>query len=103
MRPLGALLFGLLSDRYGRRIPLMLNVLYFFVIEVLCGFSPNYTFFLIMRALFGIDMGGEWGVGASLAMEAEESAHDQEECEVGRETAEHFNDGEIEDVEHERN
>jgi SHS family lactate transporter-like MFS transporter len=70
MRPLGALLFGLLSDRYGRRIPLMLNVLYFSIVEVLCGFSPNYTFFLVMRALFGIGMGGEWGVGASLVMEA---------------------------------
>jgi len=70
MRPLGALLFGLMSDRYGRRVPLMLNVLYFSIIEVLCGFSPNYTFFLVMRALFGIGMGGEWGVGASLAMEA---------------------------------
>src|SRR3982074_3745212 len=65
MRPLGALIFGLLSDRFGRRVPLMLNVLYFSLIEVLCGFSPNYTFFLIMRALFGIGMGGEWGVGAS--------------------------------------
>src|SRR6266404_5067166 len=43
MRPLGALIFGLLSDRYGRRIPLMINVIYFSVIEVLCGFSPNYT------------------------------------------------------------
>jgi SHS family lactate transporter-like MFS transporter len=70
MRPVGALLFGLLSDRYGRRIPLMLNVIYFSVVEVLCGFSPNYKFFLVMRALFGIGMGGEWGVGASLAMEA---------------------------------
>lgn len=70
MRPVGALLFGLLSDRYGRRVPLMLNVLYFSVIEVLCGFSLNYTFFLILRGLFGIGMGGEWGVGASLAMEA---------------------------------
>jgi SHS family lactate transporter-like MFS transporter len=70
MRPLGAVLFGLLADRYGRRIPLMANVLYFSVIELLCGFSPNYTFFLLMRALFGIGMGGEWGVGASLAMEA---------------------------------
>ncbi len=70
MRPLGALLFGLLADRFGRRIPLMANVIYFSVIEVLCGFSPNYTFFLVMRALFGIGMGGEWGVGASLAMEA---------------------------------
>ena len=70
MRPVGALLFGLLSDRYGRRIPLMINVIYFSAIELLCGFSPNYTFFLIMRALFGIGMGGEWGVGASLVMEA---------------------------------
>lgn len=69
MRPLGALVFGLLSDRYGRRVPLMLNVIYFSAIELLCGFSPNYTFFLIMRALFGIGMGGEWGVGASLVME----------------------------------
>jgi MFS transporter, SHS family, lactate transporter len=69
-RPLGALLFGLLSDRYGRRIPLIANVLYFSVIEVLCGFAPNYKIFFILRALFGIGMGGEWGVGASLAMEA---------------------------------
>jgi MFS transporter, SHS family, lactate transporter len=70
MRPVGALLFGLLADRYGRRIPLIGNVIYFSVVEVLCGFSPNYTFFLVMRALFGIGMGGEWGVGASLVMEA---------------------------------
>jgi SHS family lactate transporter-like MFS transporter len=70
LRPIGALLFGLLADRYGRRIPLMANVIYFSVIELLCGFSPNYTFFLVMRALFGIGMGGEWGVGASLVMEA---------------------------------
>jgi SHS family lactate transporter-like MFS transporter len=70
MRPVGALLFGLLADRYGRRFPLMANVIYFSIIELLCGFSPNYTFFLVMRALFGIGMGGEWGVGASLAMEA---------------------------------
>ena len=70
MRPIGALLFGLLADRYGRRIPLMANVIYFSLIELLCGFSPNYTVFIILRALFGIGMGGEWGVGASLAMEA---------------------------------
>ena len=70
MRPIGAVLFGLLADRYGRRIPLMANVIYFSLIELLCGFSPNYTFFLVMRALFGIGMGGEWGVGASLVMEA---------------------------------
>ena len=70
MRPIGAIVFGLLADRYGRRIPLMINVIFFSVIEVLCGFSPNFTFFLVMRALYGIGMGGEWGVGASLAMEA---------------------------------
>jgi MFS transporter, SHS family, lactate transporter len=70
MRPVGALIFGLLADRYGRRIPLMANVIYFSIIELLCGFAPNYTIFLILRALFGIGMGGEWGVGASLAMEA---------------------------------
>jgi SHS family lactate transporter-like MFS transporter len=69
-RPLGALLFGLLADRYGRRIPLMANVVYFSAIEVLCGFAPNYTTFLVLRALYGIGMGGEWGVGASLAMES---------------------------------
>jgi SHS family lactate transporter-like MFS transporter len=69
-RPLGALLFGLISDRYGRRIPLMGSVIYFSVVEVLCGFAPNFTVFFLLRALFGIGMGGEWGVGASLAMEA---------------------------------
>jgi SHS family lactate transporter-like MFS transporter len=70
MRPVGALLFGLLADRYGRRVPLMCNVIYFSLIELLCGFAPNFTIFFILRALFGIGMGGEWGVGASLAMEA---------------------------------
>ncbi len=70
LRPVGAFLFGLLADRYGRRIPLMANVIYFSIIELACGFAPNYTVFLILRALFGIGMGGEWGVGASLAMEA---------------------------------
>ncbi len=70
MRPVGAIVFGLLADRFGRRVPLMANVIYFSLIELLCGFSPNYTVFLVLRALFGIGMGGEWGVGASLAMEA---------------------------------
>jgi SHS family lactate transporter-like MFS transporter len=70
MRPLGALLFGLLADRYGRRIPLMANVIYFSIIELACGFAPNFTVFLVLRGLFGIGMGGEWGVGASLAMES---------------------------------
>src|SRR6266436_7055260 len=70
MRPLGALLFGVLADRFGRRIPLMANVIYFSIIELLCGFALSFNAFLILRALFGIGMGGEWGVGASLAMEA---------------------------------
>jgi SHS family lactate transporter-like MFS transporter len=70
MRPVGAIIFGLLADRYGRRRPLMANVIFFSVIELLCGFAPNYTVFLILRTLYGIGMGGEWGVGASLAMEA---------------------------------
>ena len=68
-RPIGALIFGLMADRYGRRLPLMVNLVFYSVIEVLSGFAPNYTVFLILRALFGIGMGGEWGVGASLAME----------------------------------
>src|SRR6266404_2073842 len=68
-RPVGALIFGLMADRYGRRLPLMLDLVFYSVIEVLSGFAPNYTCFLILRALFGIGMGGEWGVGASLAME----------------------------------
>ena len=69
LRPVGAVVFGLLADRYGRRKPLMANVVFFSVIGLLCGFAPNYTFFLILRAIYGIGMGGEWGVGASLAME----------------------------------
>jgi SHS family lactate transporter-like MFS transporter len=70
MRPVGALIFGLLSDRYGRRKPLMANVVFFSVVEALCGFAPSYTVFLVLRAIYGIGMGGEWGVGASLAMES---------------------------------
>src|SRR5580658_9365030 len=68
-RPVGAFLFGLLADRYGRRLPLMIDLVFYSVVEVLTGLAPNYTAFLILRALFGIGMGGEWGVGASLAME----------------------------------
>ncbi len=69
-RPIGAFVFGLLSDRFGRRIPLVATIVYFSLIEVGCGFAPNYAVFLVLRALFGIGMGGEWGVGASLVMEA---------------------------------
>jgi SHS family lactate transporter-like MFS transporter len=70
MRPVGAVLFGLLADRYGRRKPLMANVVFFSLMELLCGFAPNYTVFLVLRTIFGIGMGGEWGVGASLVMES---------------------------------
>src|ERR1700681_4162330 len=68
-RPVGALLFGFLGDRFGRRIPLMVDIIFYSVIEMLTAFSPNFTIFLIVRALFGIGMGGEWGLGASLLME----------------------------------
>jgi MFS transporter, SHS family, lactate transporter len=68
-RPIGAFLFGLLADRYGRRLPLMLDLIFYSLVEVATGFSPNFTTFLVLRSLFGIGMGGEWGVGASLAME----------------------------------
>ena len=68
-RPVGAFLFGLLADRYGRRLPLMIDLIFYSVIEVATAFAPSYTAFLVLRALFGIGMGGEWGVGASLAME----------------------------------
>jgi MFS transporter, SHS family, lactate transporter len=68
-RPVGAFIFGLLADRYGRRLPLMIDLVFYSIVEVLSGLAPNYTTFVILRALFGIGMGGEWGVGASLAME----------------------------------
>src|SRR6266545_3156693 len=68
-RPVGAFIFGLLADRYGRKLPLMADLVFYSVIEVLSGLAPNYTTFLVLRALFGIGMGGEWGVGASLVME----------------------------------
>jgi SHS family lactate transporter-like MFS transporter len=68
-RPVGAFVFGLLADRYGRRVPLMINLVFYSVVEVLTGLAPDFTTFLVLRALFGIGMGGEWGVGASLAME----------------------------------
>lgn len=73
MRPVGAVIFGLLTDRYGRRIPLIANVIFFSLIELLCGFAPNYTVFLVLRILYGIGMGGEWGVGTSLVMESTSS------------------------------
>jgi MFS transporter, SHS family, lactate transporter len=68
-RPVGALVFGLLADRYGRRMPLILDLIFYSIIEVLTGLAPNFTTFLVLRALFGIGMGAEWGLGASLTME----------------------------------
>jgi MFS transporter, SHS family, lactate transporter len=68
-RPVGALLFGLLADRYGRRLPLMANVLFYSIVELACGLAPNFGVFLALRVLYGVGMGGQWGVGASLAME----------------------------------
>jgi len=68
LRPVGAFLFGGIADRYGRRIPIVVNLCFFAVVELATGFAPNFTF-LILRGLFGIVMGGQWGVGVSLAME----------------------------------
>jgi SHS family lactate transporter-like MFS transporter len=68
-RPVGAFIFGLLADRYGRKIPLMADLVFYSVVEVLTGLAPNFGTFLVLRALFGIGMGAEWGVGASLVME----------------------------------
>ena len=70
MRPLGALFFGSLADRFGRKRPLIVCILYFSLCTVLSGLSPNFTIFVICRALYGIGMGGYWGIGASYAMES---------------------------------
>jgi MFS transporter, SHS family, lactate transporter len=69
MRPIGAFIFGLLGDRFGRRIPLMIDIIFYSAMELLTAFSPSYTWLLVFRALYGIGLGGEWGLGASLAME----------------------------------
>src|SRR5579863_2167708 len=70
MRPIGAYLFGRAADRWGRRPALMVDVLLYSIIEFASGFSPNLTTLLVLRAAYGIAMGGEWGVGASLTMES---------------------------------
>src|SRR5690349_5827196 len=69
MRPVGALLFGLWADRVGRRIPLMVDVTFYSIVGFLCAFAPNFTVLIVLRVLYGIGMGGEWGLGAALAME----------------------------------
>jgi len=68
-RPVGALVFGMLADRFGRKPILMINILSFSVIELACAFAPSLAVLMVLRALFGIAMGGEWGVGAALAFE----------------------------------
>ena len=73
-RPIGAFLFGALADRFGRRIPLMIDIILYSVLELASGFAPTLTAFLILRALFGVAMGGEWGLGASLALESTPAA-----------------------------
>ncbi len=70
MRPIGAFLFGRAADRWGRRPTLMVDVLLYSAIELASGFAPSLTALLILRAIYGIAMGGEWGVGASLTMES---------------------------------
>ena len=70
MRPVGAFVFGLLADRYGRRKLLIANILFYSIIEICSGLAPTYSVFLVTRLLYGIGMGGEWGVGASLALES---------------------------------
>jgi len=69
MRPVGAILFGLMADRFGRRPTLMIDIIAYSVFELASAFAPSLKVFLIMRAFFGIAMGGEWGVGAALAFE----------------------------------
>ena len=69
IRPVGAFIFGRLADRFGRRPVLMFDVLCYSALAFASAFAPNFTVFLILRGLFGIAMGGEWGVGSSLTME----------------------------------
>src|SRR5271170_5497758 len=70
MRPIGAYIFGRAADRFGRRPTLMVDVLLYSIIEFASGFAPSLTVLLVLRAIFGVAMGGEWGVGASLTMES---------------------------------
>jgi SHS family lactate transporter-like MFS transporter len=68
-RPIGALIFGRLADRYGRRPVLMFNILCYSVIELASAFAPSLPVMFALRALYGVAMGGMWGVAASLVFE----------------------------------
>jgi MFS transporter, SHS family, lactate transporter len=68
-RPVGAFLFGALADRIGRKRTLILNILCYSAVELSCAFAPSLSWLLVLRALFGIAMGGVWGVGAALTFE----------------------------------
>ena len=69
-RPIGAFIFGLLADRYGRKPVLIANITFYTLMEILSGFAPTYSAFFALRLLYGVGMGGNWGVGASLALES---------------------------------
>lgn len=70
MRPIGALIFGIMADRFGRRIPMTINIVFYAIASALSGLAPSYGWFLVLRGLFGIGMGGQWGIGASLVLES---------------------------------
>jgi SHS family lactate transporter-like MFS transporter len=70
MRPIGALIFGVMADRFGRRLPMTINIVFYAVMSALSGLAPSFGWFLVFRALFGIGMGGQWGIGASLVLES---------------------------------
>jgi SHS family lactate transporter-like MFS transporter len=70
MRPVGALIFGMMADRFGRRLPMTINIVFYALVSALSGLAPTFTIFVILRMLFGIGMGGQWGVSASLALES---------------------------------
>ena len=69
MRPVGAFVFGIMADRVGRRLSMTVNIVFYAVMSALSGLAPSFGWFLVLRALFGIGMGGQWGIGASLVLE----------------------------------
>jgi SHS family lactate transporter-like MFS transporter len=68
-RPVGAAIFGYWADKVGRRTPLLVCVLFYSAVAFSTGFSTSLTMLIALRCLYRVGMGGEWGLGASLAME----------------------------------